>query len=139
MWLFADISTCWCLACFYSNAASGKHTWLYEYQYRASFLKYESWVNGSHVDDCYTVFGEPFMETFRSVFLRTEWNDDDRAMAALHQKYFANFAYTGCAIISCSIAVLQRGALWLSPRVHSQYKETDRLTKKVPAGSATYG
>ncbi len=86
-----------------TSVLTGRKTWLYEYAYRASFFKYEPWVNGSHVDDIYTLFGEPFMEVFRSLLLRGEWNNNDRMVRDVHQKYFANFAYTGFVPLNYSV------------------------------------
>ena len=37
--------------------------------YRQSFLGYADWVNGSHVDDLYSLFGEPFLASIREVLI----------------------------------------------------------------------
>ena len=60
------------------------------------------------MDDLYTLFGEPFMEVFRSLLLRGEWNNDDRMVRDLHQKYFANFAYTGFVTLLNKLFVLHK-------------------------------
>ena len=73
-----------------ANATS----YVYNYKYRHSFMMYPSWVNGSHIDDLYSVFGEPFLEVFRSAVLG-DYNDDDKRMRDIVQNYYHNFAHNG--------------------------------------------
>ncbi len=51
---------------FFSLSAD-KATYAYDYSYRQSFMGYADWVNGSHVDDVFSVFGEPFLQPIREV------------------------------------------------------------------------
>ena len=57
-------------------------------------MMYPSWVNGSHIDDLYSVFGEPFAEPFRRAILG-DYNDDDKRMRDIVQNYYHNFAHNG--------------------------------------------
>ena len=50
-----------------------RSTYVYDFSYRQSFLGYADWVNGSHLDDLYSVFGNAYTfefsltETFKIV------------------------------------------------------------------------
>ena len=100
-----------------------KTTYAYDFHYRQSFLGYADWVNGSHVDDLYSLFGEPFLESIREVLIsvatfhvinffstkysyikpffgfqtihRKNFSDTDRSVSLNVIHYFSNFAYTG--------------------------------------------
>ncbi|ELU17659.1 hypothetical protein CAPTEDRAFT_204250 [Capitella teleta] len=74
----------------------GGSTYHYEFQFRHTFLAgYPDWVDGSHVDDLYTVFGQPFMEQYRQIFLRLPWTAPDITAHNLWTSYLSNFAHTG--------------------------------------------
>jgi len=74
---------------------TGRSTYLFEFAYRQSFHKYKPWIQGSHLDDLYSVFGEPFMKQFRETILRDDWSKTDLQVKTMIQHYYANFAYTG--------------------------------------------
>lgn len=88
-----------CLLCYYilsaSTVMSGGRTYFYEYQHRHRFLQYPQWVNASHLDDLYSVFGEVFMKKLRDVMAMEEFDDTDKSVRDNVQNYYANFAYTG--------------------------------------------
>lgn len=70
---------------------------MYKFSHRQSFLTgYPPYINGSHIDDLYSVFGEPFMEFFRERFLDIQdFDEDDKETSDKIQAYYANFAWTG--------------------------------------------
>jgi len=79
----------------HAKTSSTSRTYYYEYAYRNSFFKYEEGVRASHIDDIHSVFGEPFLQTFRKTILQEEYTMNDAIVKTTVQKYYANFAYTG--------------------------------------------
>merc|ERR1719277_370526 len=76
------------------NKDSGRSTYVFEFAYRQSFHKYKPWVKGSHCDDMYSVFGEPFMQTFRERFL----GDDHFSKTDLEVKTMIQNTKGKCAL-----------------------------------------
>ena len=77
-------------------SASKETTFKYVYRYRQSFLQYLPWVNGSHLDEIYSVLGPVFMETFRKGYLdKSDFSEDDTRMMDTIMTYWTNFAKTG--------------------------------------------
>ena len=64
--------------------------------YRQSFFLYPEWVEGSHADDLYSLFGEIHNKDFRKQL--GEFDDADHDNKDYMMSYFTNFAYTGSAI-----------------------------------------
>ena len=84
------------------NAASqgGGSTYNYQFYFNHTFLVgYPDWVQGSHVDDLYSVFGDAFMDVYRRLFLRTDWEDRDYTTSNTWMDYLTNFVYTGSGIL----------------------------------------
>ena len=68
---------------------------MYVFKHRQSFLDgYPEWTNGSHVDDMYSILGDPFMTVYRERLLG-DFDEDDRKLSDIVMKYYGNFAYTG--------------------------------------------
>ena len=66
------------------------------YEHRNSFLYgYPQWVTGSHMDEIYSVLAEPFMDTYRHVWLKDDFDEVDTKVKDDVISYFVNFAYTG--------------------------------------------
>jgi len=74
---------------------TGRSTYMYEFAYRQSFFKYKPWVAGSHNDDLFSIFGEPFLKSFRERILQDDWSRTDLQVKNIIQHYYSNFAYTG--------------------------------------------
>ncbi len=70
---------------------------MYKFSHRQSFLDtYPPFVNGTHVDDLYSILGEPFLEVYRERFLENQdFDEDDKEISRKIQSYYANFAWTG--------------------------------------------
>jgi carboxylesterase type B len=80
----------------HAGYGSGKGTYHYQFRYRPTFLTgYPAWVNGSHLDDIYSVLGYPFMEIYRKRFLSFDFNETDYIVSSNIMDYYTNFAYTG--------------------------------------------
>jgi carboxylesterase type B len=80
----------------HAGYSGGKSTYHYQFRYRQTFLTgYPDWVNGSHVDDIYSVLGDPFMEVYRKRFLDYDFNETDYTVSNNIMDYYTNFAYTG--------------------------------------------
>jgi len=73
---------------------SSKNTYLYEYAYRNSFMKYVPDVTASHIDDLNSIFGEPFLKPLND-YLGRKFSHEDKRISLNVQKYYSNFAYTG--------------------------------------------
>ena len=72
-------------------------TYQYVFDHRQSFLDgYPAWVNGSHMDDIYSVLGDPFMRAFRLIYLREDFDAIDLAISGIIMNFYSNFAHTGC-------------------------------------------
>ena len=61
--------------------------------YAQSFLQYPDWVEGTHSDDLYSLFGEDHNRNF-SEFLG-EYNNADHDTKDYVMSYFTKFAWTG--------------------------------------------
>ncbi|KAK2164457.1 hypothetical protein LSH36_63g06038 [Paralvinella palmiformis] len=81
----------------HAQAKGSGSTYLYQFRHRQSFLTgYPDWVNGSHIDDIYSVLGDPFMKIFRILFMdEDEFSPEDEIVATNIRNYYTNFAYTG--------------------------------------------
>jgi len=80
----------------HSRAGGPGKTFQYLFKYRQSFLDgYQYWVEGSHLDDIFTVLGTPFFKHYVENLLRQNWSDTDTALSRQLMTYYANFAYTG--------------------------------------------
>ncbi|CAD5118365.1 DgyrCDS7076 [Dimorphilus gyrociliatus] len=80
----------------YHSDKSDKGTYNYELQHKMTFLDYPKYINGSHVDDCYPLFGEPFLETLRKELkCGEEWKDGDIKFRDNLRAYWYNFVKTG--------------------------------------------
>lgn len=78
------------------NAQGLGKTFQYHFQYHQSFLVgYPDWINGTHIDDLYSVFGEPFMLVFKRLFLGADFDDLDKQISENIMDYYSNFAHTG--------------------------------------------
>ena len=71
-------------------------TYRYEFQHRQSFLTgYADWVNGSHIDDIYSILGEPYMRAWRLLYLQADFDAVDTQISEHIMNYYSNFAHTG--------------------------------------------
>lgn len=78
------------------SLTSEKGAYVFNLQHAMSFLQYPSYVNGSHLDDCYPLFGEPFLLEMRRSFLeKQDWNEGDKQYMKNLRAYWINFAKTG--------------------------------------------
>jgi len=76
---------------------ANRSTYMYEFAYRQSFLKYEAWITSVHMDDIYSIFGPPYMKFFRELILMHPlgFSTTDQEVSTMIQSYYANFIYTG--------------------------------------------
>ena len=72
---------------------NGKSTWAYEMHYAQSFLQYPDWVEGSHSDDLFSVFGEGHYREIRETL--GDYNTADHETKDYVMSYLTNFAWTG--------------------------------------------
>lgn len=80
---------------FYSTGGSGK-TFEYYFHYRQTFLVgYPEWINGTHMDDLYSIFGWPYMEPFRRIYLNEDFEEMDLIVSERIMNYYSNFVRTG--------------------------------------------
>jgi len=56
---------------------------------------YPDWVEGSHLDDVFSILGPTFMEVFRRIYLRHDYSAVDKKISDLIMDYYSNFAHTG--------------------------------------------
>ncbi|CAD5124239.1 DgyrCDS12535 [Dimorphilus gyrociliatus] len=71
-------------------------SYMFNLQHDMSFLEYPNYINGSHLDDCYPLFGEPFLLDMRHSFLeQQEWSEGDKQYTKNLRSYWLNFVKTG--------------------------------------------
>ena len=85
---------------------NGKSTWAYEMHYAQSFLQYPDWVEGSHSDDLFSVFGEGHYREIRETL--GDYNTADHETKDYVMSYLTNFAWTGLVKNNFSIIILKR-------------------------------
>lgn len=97
-----DMATDWFFAsgsfrdAVYHSINSNKGTYKFDLQHKISFLDYPGYINGSHVDDCYPIFGEPFLQIIRKELKCGEnWEENDIKFKDNMRAYWYNFVKTG--------------------------------------------
>ena len=76
------------------------NTFQYIFHYRQSFLVgFPDWVNGTHLDDVYSILGYPFMESYRRIYLNADFDEQDLIVSDNIMNYYSNFARTGYGLI----------------------------------------
>lgn len=80
----------------HANADGTGKTFSYMFRYRQSFLTgYPEWINGTHLDDLYSILGTPFMQTYRLLVFQLPYDELDTEVMERMMNYYSNFAYTG--------------------------------------------
>ena len=86
-------------------------TYRYVFHHRQSFLiEFPDWVNGSNIDDIYSIFGEPFMLAYRRLYLKEEFDALDTLTSERIMNYYSNFAHSGSDMYGICVFSSQ----WLS-------------------------